>query len=493
MLKVLLVSPEVVPFAKTGGLADVTGSLPQALKRIGCDVRVVMPFYRVVQRAEFKYKALLEDIEVSLGTLSLKGNIQLTRMDGNMPVYFAQSDELYDRSNLYGTPKCDYYDNAERFIFLSKIIFPLCRGINFRPDIIHCHDWQTALVPAYLKTVYNADSLFDRTASILTIHNVAYQGIFEQEKFALTGLPPEVNSMTGMEYWGKISFLKAGIVFADIITTVSEGHSKEIQTEEYGFGFQGILKGREDDLYGVVNGVDYDRWNPETDPYIAAHYNAYDLSGKVDCKRDLLKCYRLPMKLKNKPLLGIISRLADQKGFDLLADMIDDLLTLDIGLVILGKGEMKYHQIFEKIAKRYPKKMGITIGFDNALAHKIEAGSDIFLMPSRYEPCGLNQIYSMKYGTIPVVRATGGLDDTVSQFDPKTETGTGFKFEKYNALAFLDAIRKALVVYSNKKKWTQLMNNAMKVSFTWEKSAQEYVKLYKKALAKRKGQNLRKP
>lgn len=489
MLKVLLVSPEVAPFAKTGGLADVAGSLPRSLKKLGCDIHVVMPFYSMAQRPEFHYKLLLEDIEVSLGNLSLKGDIQSSHMEGKTPIYLVQRDEFYDRSNLYGTPKGDYFDNAERFIFLSKMVFPLCKGINFQPDIIHCHDWQTALIPAYLKMVYSADPFFKKTASLLTIHNLAYQGLFEREKFALTGLPPEVDSITGMEYWGKISFMKAGIVYADIITTVSEKYSQEIQTEEYGYGLECVLRDRAKDLYGVINGADYDEWNPETDEFITAHYNIHDLSGKKQCKIDLLKSYKLPMELKNKPLLGVISRLADQKGLDLLANIVDDLMALDVGLVLLGKGERRYHQFFERLARQYPKKIGIHIGYDNLLAHKIEAGSDIFLMPSRYEPCGLNQIYSLKYGTIPVVRATGGLDDTIVQFDPQAGSGTGFKFEKEDALEFLNAIKKALEVYKNKKAWMRLMKNAMKESFTWEKSAQKYIELYKKALAKRRNSN----
>lgn len=486
MLKVLLISPEVAPFAKTGGLADVTGSLPRFLKKLGCDIRVVMPFYVMAKRPEFHYKLLLEDMEVSLGNLSLKGDIQSSHMEGQIPIYLVQMDELYDRSDLYGTPNGDYFDNAERFIFLSKMVFPLCKGINFQPDIIHCHDWQTALIPAYLKMVHSADPFFKKTASLLTIHNLAYQGLFEREKFALTGLPPEVNSITSMGYWKKISFMKAGIVYADIITTVSEKHNQEIQTEEYGYGLQGLLKDRAKDLYGVINGADYDEWNPETDEFITAHYNIHDLSGKEQCKIDLLKSYNLPMKLKNKPLLGIISRLADQKGLDLLANIIDDLMALDLGLVLLGKGERRYHQFFEGVARQYPKKIGIHIGYDNVLAHKTEAGSDIFLMPSRYEPCGLNQIYSLKYGTIPIVRSTGGLDDTIVQFDLQTGSGTGFKFEKQDALEFLNAIKKALEVYKNKKAWMQLMKNAMKENFSWEKSAPKYMELYEKALAKRR-------
>src|SRR4030042_171681 len=350
MLKVLFVSSEAVPFAKTGGLADVSGALPKALKGMGVDVRLVLPFYRMAREQKFKYQLLSEDLEVTLGNQSLKGDV--------------------------------------------KGLF----------------DWQSGLIPCYLKTVFKKDPRFAKTASIFSIHNVAYQGLFTKDAFDLSGLPQELFSIAGVEYWGKISFMKAGIVFADIINTVSETYSQEIQTEEFGYGVEGMLRARKKDLYGVLNGADYEEWNPATDKFIASTYSSEDLAGKLKCKQDLLKAFNLPEELISFPLLGVISRLAAQKGFDLLAQIMDELVKMDIGFVLLGTGDEKYHELFTLIGEKYPKKTGIKIAYDNILAHKIEAGGDMFLMPSRYEPCGLNQIYSLKYGTIPIVRATGGLD-----------------------------------------------------------------------------------
>ena len=487
-MKVLFVSPEAVPFAKTGGLADVSGALPKALKKMGIDVRLVLPFYRMVREQKYNYQTLIENLEIPIGRRSLKGDIKaLLEWENGFPVYFVEKEEFYDRSNLYGTPKGDYFDNAERFIFFSRMVLELCEKIDFFPDIIHGNDWQCGLIPAYLKTLFRSDSRFAKTASVFSIHNIAYQGLFPGEDFPLTGLPAELFSISGVEFWGKVSFIKAGIVFSDIITTVSEKYSQEIQTEEFGYGLEGILRERKNDLYGVLNGADYEEWNPATDKYIAANYSLDDLSGKIKCKEDLVKIFKLPKKLISRPLFGVISRLADQKGFDLLAEIIDELMNLDLGLVLLGTGEEKYHQLFTRIGEKYPKKTGIKIAYDNTLAHKIEAGCDIFLMPSRYEPCGLNQIYSLKYGTIPIVRATGGLDDTIQEFNPSSGQGTGFKFEPYEGQALFQTIKRALTLYQDKANWQKLMKNAMKADFSWEKSAQKYRELYRKAQVRLSG------
>jgi len=485
MLKVLFVSSEAVPFAKTGGLADVSGALPKALKEIGVDVRLVLPFYRMAREQKFKYQLLSEDLEVTLGNQSLKGNVQgLLDWENDFPVYLIEKEEFYDRSNLYGTPKGDYFDNAERFIFFSKMVFALCEKLNFFPDIIHCNDWQSGLIPCYLKTVFKKEPLFAKTASIFSIHNVAYQGLFTKDAFAVSGLPQELFSIAGVEYWGKISFMKAGIVFADIINTVSETYSQEIQTEEFGYGVDGMLRARKKDLYGVLNGADYEEWNPATDKLIASTYSSKDLASKLKCKQDLLKSFNLPEEIISLPLLGVISRLADQKGFDLLAQIMDKLMKMDLGFVLLGTGDEKYHELFTLIGKKYPKKTGIKIAYDNTLAHKIEAGCDMFLMPSRYEPCGLNQIYSLKYGTIPIVRATGGLDDTIQEFNPASGKGTGFKFKHYDANELLKTIKKALTLYHDRGKWEKLTQNAMEADFSWKISAKKYAELYQKALTK---------
>lgn len=481
-MDILMVASEAAPFAKTGGLADVLGSLPKALKLLGCDVRVIMPFYRMVKEGKFTFEVLAGNIEVPFGSEILKGNLLTTTFDRDIPAYFIQRDEFFDRPYLYGSPKGDYSDNAERYTFFAKMAMVLPKKINFRPHIIHAHDWQSGLVPAYLKTWYKSDPFSFNTAAVYTIHNIAYQGIFPMQKFEITGLPQQVRTMDGMEFWGKINFMKAGIVYSDIITTVSPTYSREIQTEESGYGLEGILRTRASDLFGILNGVDYEAWNPETDPYIVARYTSRDISGKLRCKQDLIEELGLLKKLINAPMLGIVSRLADQKGLDLLAGVMGDLMGMDVGLALLGTGDEKYHNLFDKIAKRYPKKAGIKIKFDNVLAHKIVAGSDILLVPSRYEPCGLNQMYSLKYGTIPLVRTTGGLGDTIEEFDEMKRTGTGFKFKEYSARAFLAKIKEATAVYKNKDLWNTLIQNAMSKDFSWSVSAREYLWLYNKAL-----------
>jgi len=484
-LNVLFLSPEAAPFAKTGGLADVAGSLPKALKEMGCDIRVAMPYYRMAKKGDFTVSLLYEDVEIPLFGEVLKGDIFLTEADGRVPLYLINKDEYFDREYLYGTPKGDYFDNVERFVYFSRMAFLLCKKLNFQPHVFHCNDWQTGLVPAYLKTMYTEDPFFSGTSSLFTIHNIAYQGIFHEKKLEVTGLPRDVYHPGGIEYWGKINFLKAGIVFSDIINTVSHRYSREIQTPEFGYGLEGVLRHRSDDLYGVLNGADYGEWNPKTDPLIAANYDENDLSGKTKCKEDLLAGFNLPRSLNKLPILGVISRLADQKGFDLLAESMKGLMRMDLGFVLLGRGDERYHQLFERIAKEYPKKAGIKIAYDNTLAHKIEAGADIFLMPSRYEPCGLNQMYSLKYGTVPLVRATGGLDDTIQDYNPKTGEGTGFKFQSYSPRDFLDTVRKALAVYRDGERWEKLMIRGMKADFSWQRAAREYVNLYGRAKAHR--------
>ncbi len=486
-LSIFFVTSEAVPFAKTGGLADVCGALPKFLKEIGCDVRLVMPYYRMVRQSGLPLQYLGEEIQVPLGDETLRADLYQGTLPGEIPVYFIGRDEFYDREYLYSTPKGDYFDNAERFIFFSKASLLLCRKMGFSPDIIHHHEWQTGLISAYLQSLYRNDPLFSSTATLFTIHNLAYQGIFKKEKFGLTGLPPEMYNPEGIEFWERINLMKAGIVYADLINTVSKKYSEEIQTPEYGYGLEGILRKRREDLYGILNGVDYQEWDPSHDPYLIAHYGPTDLSGKRECKRDLLKEFKLPPSLENAPLLGMISRLADQKGFDLLSEILDELFTLEVGFVLLGTGEQKYHDLFSAIARKYPDRAGIRIAYDDRLAHKIEAGCDLFLMPSKYEPCGLNQIYSLKYGTIPVVRATGGLDDTVVNYDPVSKKGNGFKFTRYEAREFLSQIKVAIHYYYQPDHWRQLLQNAMSEDFSWKRSAQAYLQLYLKALEKKKG------
>ena len=479
-LRILFVTSEAVPFAKTGGLADVAGALPKSLRALGCEIKLIMPYYRMAKDSGLPIQYLGDQIEVSIGYEKLKAEIYQGRLDQDIPAYFIGREELFDRPHLYGTAKGDYFDNAERFIFFSKAVFLFCQHLGFSPDIIHHHEWQTGLVPAYLKSVYLNDPLFSRTAAVFTIHNIAYQGLFKKEKFRLTDLPAEMYSPEGIEFWERINFMKAGIVYADAINTVSKKYSEEIQTVEYGYGLEGILRKRRDRLYGIINGVDYAEWDPARDPHLVVRYDLKDLSGKKECKKDLLKEFHLPSSLVKTPLLGIISRLTDQKGFDLLMEILDELFSLDIGFVLLGTGEQKYHDLFNRIAQKYPQKAGIRIAYDDRLAHKIEAGSDFFLMPSKYEPCGLNQIYSLKYGTIPIVRATGGLDDTITQYDPVSKKGNGFKFTRYGAKEFLNAIKEGIRFYSQQEHWKQLLQNAMTADFSWKRSAEAYLQLYRK-------------
>jgi starch synthase len=484
-LRVLMATPEAVPLAKTGGLADVAGALPKFLQPLGCDLRLVMPYYRMVRESGRPFQSLGEDLEIPVGDELIKAEIYEGQLTKEIPVYCIGCEEFFDRASLYGTAKGDYFDNAERFIFFSKAVLALSRTLDVAPDVIHHHEWQTGLIPAYLKTVCQSDPFFSHTATVFTLHNIAYQGVFRKEKFRLTGLPAETYNPEGIEFWERINLMKSGIVYADMINTVSQKYSEEIQTPEYGCGLEGILKKRRGDLCGILNGVDYQDWDPSHDPHLIRTYRLEDLSGKRECKRDVLKVFELPSSLENRPLFGMISRLADQKGFDLLVDIAEELFSLDIGFILLGTGERKYQDLFTQLAQKYPRKAGIRIAYDDRLAHKIEAGADLFLMPSKYEPCGLNQIYSLKYGTLPVVRATGGLEDTIQTYDPLTRHGNGFKFVRYRGQDFLDQIKRAIDFYHRPDHWKQLIHNAMKADFSWERSAATYFQLYQRAVAKK--------
>ncbi len=480
-LNVVFVSSEAVPFAKTGGLADVSGTLPVALKKVSCKVTLFLPFYRQVLSGGFEIEPTGLEVSVPLGRRELRAEI-MRASSNDLPVYLIKRDEFFDRSYLYGTPEGDYFDNLERFTLFSRAVVEAIKTRGFKPHIIHCNDWQTGLIPAYLKDVYRDDPFFTTTATVFTIHNIAYQGIFPPFLFELTGLNGRVFTPEGMEFWGNINLLKAGIVFSDIVTTVSSGYSKEIQTPEYGYGLDGVLRARRKDLHGVVNGVDYSEWDPEKDGLIRANYSEKDLTGKRLCKEDLLEEFDLRIDLE-VPLIGIISRLADQKGMDILSEAMEELMSLDLAMVVLGTGDRRYQDLFEGLSRRWHGKLGVKITFDNRLAHKIEAGCDMILMPSRYEPCGLNQIYSLKYGTVPIVRATGGLDDTIEDY--RDGHGTGFKFRDYTASALVAKVKEALSVYRDKRQWTALQRRGMKKDFSWENSARRYKDLYNLALEKR--------
>ena len=471
-MKILMAASECVPLAKTGGLGDVVGALSAVLPGLGAECAVALPAYQSVMEKVPAEETGIE-IPIELGDRTATAKIFKTARAGRAPVYLIRHDPYFHRPEFYGTAQGDYPDNAERFAFFSKAVLELAAATG--PwDVIHCHDWQSALVPVLNKLGGRGA----RPKTILTIHNLAHQGLFPYSEWPLVGLDASYFQPKYLEFFGRINFLKGGILFADALTTVSRKYAEEILTKEYGCGLEGVLADRRRDLHGILNGVDYSEWNPKGDPHIKKNYGVATLAGKAECKKDLQRVFGLPEK-STPPLLGIVSRLADQKGLDLLLDIIDDLLRMDLQIVVLGAGDQRYQDLLSKLPLAHPDKIAVRIGFDNALAHRIEAGADIFLMPSRYEPCGLNQIYSLKYGTPPVVRATGGLDDTIEDFDPLSGRGNGFKFAEYSGEAFLSAIKRALAVYVNDKAWKHVIANGMAADFSWERSAREYLDLYR--------------
>jgi starch synthase len=481
-IKVLLASPEIAPFAKTGGLADVCEALPKALVPLGVAPTLVLPLYRSVKQGKWELEKVLEALPIRLGADEIEATILRAWPTKDIPVFFVQQDDFFDRESLYGTSKGDYADNAVRFSFFSGAVLALAKALGQQWDIIHCHDWQTALIPVYLRVFYANTPPFSQTRTILTIHNLGYQGIFPAGDFPRLGLPAYLFATTGLEFWGKVNLLKGGILFTDQVTTVSPTYAKEILTPELGYGLDAVLQAKAGGVIGILDGVDYSIWNPEDDPLLAARYSRGDLSGKRACKEDLLRRCQLSPDLIERPLLGMTSRLAGQKGIDLVCQVADRVMAQGAGLVILGSGERRYTTLLTKTARKYPKQMAVNIVFDEALAHRIEAGCDIYLMPSLYEPCGLSQMYSLKYGTIPVVRHTGGLVDTVVEADPEKKKGTGFTFIDYHPDAFWKAIEKAMRCFADKELWQLLMRQAMAQDFSWSHSGGEYFKLYQRLL-----------
>lgn len=484
-IKVLFLSPEAVPFAKTGGLADVAGSLPEALNRLGLNIRLILPLYTMVRQAKIKMNLLFNDLKVPLGETLLSVRVWEAQTPGAVPVYFIERDDMFDRPHLYGTALGDYQDNLERFTIYSHGALRIAEELSFTPDVIHCNDWQSGLVPALLTGPYSISPFVGKARTVFTIHNLGYQGIFPAEKLCLTGLPREAFfHPEGLEFWGKISLLKAGIVYSDRITTVSSTYAKEIQTDTYGMGMEGILHHRRSALTGILNGADYSVWNPAEDSYLTAPYSLKKIAGKRHCKEALIKEMHLDRSLRTQPLLAMISRLDTQKGLDLLTMILDDILSLDVGLVILGTGDASIQKTLKKTARSNPGRVALTVGFDEPLAHRIMAGADMLLIPSRYEPCGLTQMYALKYGTIPVVRATGGLDDTITPFNPQTGKGNGFKFTAYTPKAFLKTLQEAIELFHTSGAWRTLRANGMKKDFSWDRSAHRYLELYSTTLGK---------
>ncbi len=474
-MKILFVASEGVPFSKTGGLADVVGALPKVLAARKHQVSVFLPRYRKTEPG----KVIVPSLSVPLGRRLHFPDIQQGKTLAGVKSYFVDYPPYFDRDALYVDGGADYPDNAERFALFCRAVLEYSRRAE-APHLIHCHDWQAALVPVFLHTLYAADPLLRGVPVVFTVHNLGYQGIFPPAVMERLGLPAELFTIESLEFYGSVNFLKGALVYADFVTTVSRTYAEEIQTAEYGSGLDGVIRQRAATVTGIVNGVDYSEWDPATDKFLAANFSPDKLEGKQVCKKDLLQSFGLPAGDLRQPLIGIVSRFATQKGFDLIAEEAEALMAEDLLVVALGTGEPAFEELFRDLAERFPQKFAVRVTYDNALAHKIEAGSDIFLMPSRYEPCGLNQIYSLKYGTVPVVRATGGLEDTIEPFDPRTGRGTGFKFREYSGEALLDCLRQALELYrENPAAWQRLMRNGMQKDFSWNASAAEYERLYR--------------
>lgn len=485
-LKILIVTPEAVPYAKTGGLADVAGALPRVLADEGHDVRLILPLYLQVDREKFSLRQISSGLKSRVAGREEVFNIHSGRGDG-FETWFIEHDRFFKRPELYRDPSTgnDWADNDERYAFFARAVLETGRALGFIPDVVHCNDWQSGLIPALLE-IDKSYNEFSRTASLFSIHNIAYHGSFPPSSFDKLGLDRSLFAPAGgFEFWGKVSYLKAGLWYSDIINTVSETYAEEIQSSnEFGYGFEGVLKSRSADLFGILNGIDYSIWNPATDELIPAVFSPDKLDGKKKCKIALRKQAKLPLARKDIPIIGIISRLADQKGFDLIAEMADEIMRLELQIVLLGTGDRKYHDMFGELQRKYPKKIAVFLEFNNQLAHLIEAGSDMFLMPSRYEPCGLNQMYSLKYGTIPIVRRTGGLADTIENANPVKGTGNGFVFKNYRSKEMLNTIKFALEVYRDKNVWEVMMIRGMRQDFSWQASAKKYVELYHRAIGK---------
>lgn len=461
-MNILFCSSEVVPFAKTGGLADVAGALPKALAKKGANIKIFMPLYKGIKPQK-------------------SGLTPYSQIDKNIEVFFIKNDALFNRDGLYATPAGDFPDNLDRFSFFCRRTLELVKEIGFKPDIIHCHDWQSALIPVYLKSIFRDDDFFENSKTVFTIHNLAYQGLFPESEFSKIGIYRDFFNIEGLEFYGKVNLLKGGLMFSDHLTTVSPTYAKEIQTKEFGCGLEGVLLQRRHSLCGILNGLDYDIWDPKKDNSIFAKFSPQDLSGKSENKEKLQKQCGLAVS-KSIPLFGMISRLADQKGVDLLVEALDILMEMNIQIVILGTGEERYHKMLQSAASEYPKKLSLNLKFDDKLAHNIYAASDIFLMPSRYEPCGLGQMISLKYGSIPLVFKTGGLADTIEDFDEKRGHGNGFVFDTYTSDEFLNAVTRAAETFHIKELWRDLVASAFACDFSWDVSGKRYLSLYKELL-----------
>jgi starch synthase len=481
MMRILFVSSEVFPYAKTGGLADVAHSLPKSLYQLGHEVRVIMPLYRGVARLQAQLTPIIDQLQVPLGEDMISCSIYQSRLDRGIPIYFVKQDDFFDREGLYRDADGDYLDNAPRFIFFCRAVLEAMKRLDFRPHVVHTNDWQTALIPVYLRTLYGEDPFYRTAATVFTIHNIGYQGIFWHYDMHLIGLGWEHFTIDTLEFYGKVNLLKGGIVFADIVTTVSPTYAAEIQTPEFGYGLEQVLRMKRACLFGVQNGIDTETWSPKNDPWLAGTFDHDDLSGKHICKDDLLKRVGLDSQ-PDAPVLSLISRLDHHKGISLFEQIEEQLLHKDLKLLVLGTGDLRYHRFFEGLQAKYPAKVRVFLGFDEVMAHRIIAGSDFLLMPSLSEPSGLSHLHGMAYGTIPVVRRTGGLADTVQDYSESASdssgVGTGFRFDDFSGEAFLGAIERALTLYRDSSPLVALRKNCMSQDFSWRKSAQTYLDLY---------------
>lgn len=484
-MHITFAASEATPFAKTGGLADVVGALPRELVKLGHKVSVFLPFYARVRRlTEGEPKYAIRSLTIPFRYYNrFVGVVDAGTHDG-VQHYFIDCPELFDRKELYGPSGAEYTDNAERFGLFCRAVIEASKQLCV-PDIFHVHDWQAALIPVYLRTLYQQDPDLLGAATVLTIHNAAYQGAFPSKTTEELLFPWDVFTMDKLEQFDHFNFLKGGVVFSDMLTTVSKKYAEEIQTAEFGEQLDGILLKRRADLHGILNGVDYSLWDPAQDGHLAAHYTPENLEGKRACRADLLHAFGLEHVAEGTAVIGIVSRFAKQKGFDILAEIAEELAERGVAVVALGTHDPYYENLFRAWAFRHPANIAVQIRYDEALAHKIEAGSDMFLMPSRYEPCGLNQIYSLKYGTVPIVRATGGLDDTIEEWDAEKGTGTGFKFAGFESKDLLAEIDRAIEAFRNKSGWTRLMRNGMARDHSWLGPAKEYVHVYEEAASKR--------